>query len=61
MRRDISPVGSVNTLIMVLIGMALSGVICVGWVCIAAGRVAMRIGVRMIRILRSAGRTRDEV
>lgn len=61
MRRDISPAGSVNTLIMVLIGMALSGVICVGWVCIAAGHAAMRIGAKLIRILRSAGRTRDEI
>lgn len=61
MRRDISPAGSVNTLIMALIGMALSGVICVGWACIAAGHVAMRIVVRLIRILRSAGRTRNEI
>lgn len=61
MRRDISPVGSVSTLIWVLIGMALSGVICVGWICLAVGRAAMRIGVKLIRILRSAGRTRDEV
>lgn len=59
--RDISPAGSVNTLIWVLMGMALSGAICVGWVCIAAGHAVMRIGVKMIRILRSAGRTRDEI
>ena len=59
--RDISHAGNVSTLIWVLIGMTLSGVICVGWICIAAGRVAMRIVARMIRILRSAGRTRDEI
>ena len=48
-------------LIQLLMGAMIAGVICVGAVWVYVGHAAMRSSVRLIRILRSAGRTRDEI